>query len=188
VTIWRATWRALGARRVVKPFRGVGRSSRKPLSVVRRIEGSNPSPSASRAETDAGNRVRGIQGLDPRSAPRSTGTSRDPLTRPRTGARPARAVGATARCRLRRRVEPALRGSRPEAEGRVGAAPAGQHRPDREGHPLTAPGAGKGHVPPRQPPGVAGGQLEDPDPGRPAGGLGRARTPPRSGRSARPPA
>jgi hypothetical protein len=35
------------------------RRSRKPLSVVRRIEGSNPSPSALHAESDAGDRVRG---------------------------------------------------------------------------------------------------------------------------------
>src|SRR3982751_6847288 len=35
------------------------RRSRKPLSVVRRIEGSNPSPSAPRAETDADNLVPG---------------------------------------------------------------------------------------------------------------------------------
>src|SRR4051812_19920854 len=67
------------------------RRSRKPLSVVRRIEGSNPSPSAPRAETDAADRVRGSSCLRPGTPGRGTGTSRDPLTRPRTGARPARA-------------------------------------------------------------------------------------------------
>jgi len=38
---------------------GVLKESRKPLSVVRRIEGSNPSPSAS--ETDASNWICGIR-------------------------------------------------------------------------------------------------------------------------------
>src|SRR5258707_983394 len=38
------------------------RRSRKPLSVVRRIVGSNPSPSALPAETDRGNRVLGVRG------------------------------------------------------------------------------------------------------------------------------
>jgi hypothetical protein len=54
------------------------------------------------------------------------------------------------------------------AERRVRAASAGEPRPHRERHVLAAPGAAPGHVAPRQPPGVAGGQLEDPDPGRPA--------------------
>src|SRR3954468_5631672 len=72
------------------------RRSRKPLSVVRRIEGSNPSPSAPRAETDAGNRVWGARAGVPGLVAERTGTSRDPLTRPRTGARPARAGGPKA--------------------------------------------------------------------------------------------
>jgi hypothetical protein len=61
-----------------------------------------------------------------------------------------------------------------EAERRVGTAAAGQPRPDREGDPLAAAGADEGHVPPRQPPAVPGGELEDPDPGRAAGGAGGA--------------
>jgi hypothetical protein len=67
------------------------RRSRKPLSVVRRIESSNLSPSAFRAETDRDNRVWGAGGGVPGSRTKCTGTSRDPLTRGRTGARPARA-------------------------------------------------------------------------------------------------
>jgi hypothetical protein len=76
------------------------RRSRKPLSVVRRIEGSNPSPSAPHAESDGGNRVVGADARA-RVCPREcTGTSRDSLTRPRTGARPAR-VGYTKGDRIR---------------------------------------------------------------------------------------
>ena len=64
--------------------------ARKPLSVVRRIEGSNPSPSAPRAESHAGDRVAGPGSRAPGSSRKCTGTSRDPLTRPLTGARAAR--------------------------------------------------------------------------------------------------
>src|SRR5437764_7180483 len=85
------------------------RRSRKPLSVVRRIEGSNPSPSAPRAETDVSNRVLGADADAPGSGPLSTGTSRDPLTRARTGARPARA------CRVREgTAEPMILEPRPD--------------------------------------------------------------------------
>jgi hypothetical protein len=63
------------------------RRSRKPLSVVRRIEGSNPSPSAPRAESGAGNRVVGTDAGALGSSAERTGTSRDPLRRGRTGAR-----------------------------------------------------------------------------------------------------
>jgi hypothetical protein len=69
------------------------RRSRKPLSVVRRIEGSNPSPSAHRAGSDACDRVPGAAARARRPRQECTGTSRDPLTLPRTGARPARAGG-----------------------------------------------------------------------------------------------
>jgi hypothetical protein len=50
------------------------RRSRKPLSVVRRIEGSNPSPSAPRPESDAGDRVAGVRGDAPRPGAKCTGT------------------------------------------------------------------------------------------------------------------
>src|SRR5439155_1902515 len=51
---------------------------------------------------------------------------------------------------------------------------AGEPRPDREGDALAAARTAAWQVPPRQPPGVAGGQLEDADPGRATGGAGGA--------------
>jgi hypothetical protein len=53
----------------------------------------------------AGNRVRGTRGLSPGSVAERTGTSRDPLTRRRTGARPARAG------RIRDRLRPEASGA-----------------------------------------------------------------------------
>src|SRR5215471_1916390 len=68
------------------------RRSRKPLSVVRRIEGSNPSPSASRAEIDAGNR--GIRADTPHPCVQGPPEPPRPLRRRRTGARPVLRSGS----------------------------------------------------------------------------------------------
>jgi hypothetical protein len=53
-----------------------------------------------------------------------------------------------------------------EAEGRVRAAVSARPRPDRERHALPAPRAAARDVAPREPPRVARGELEDPDPRR----------------------
>jgi hypothetical protein len=83
--------RVLSRRSSVSADQAGRAGARKPLSVVRRIEGSNPSPSALHAESDAANGIAGLRGVRPCSGGDGTEGHRDPLRFPRAGARPARA-------------------------------------------------------------------------------------------------
>ena len=67
---------------------------------------------------------------------------------------------------MTRRQVLARREAAGEAERRVGAAAAARPRPDREGHTMATARAAALDVAPAQPPRVARGQLEEPDPRR----------------------